>query len=143
MKTTFSLPAKNFQIEAPTVELALRKLVLYLWGPVCTYAVMAEQMHMEECARFPILDIHYPFISRGKWIRNTQPNYIHHPFNAVAVCRTHHMEHGDTEDFRRFCWKLQSARYGVDYLIRYLTDAPTRDLDRFWLTEGYWTPVLN
>lgn len=41
-------------------------------------------------------------------------------------------------------WKLQIERYGFDEVVDYLAKAPvTIPLERFWMSDGYWTPMLN
>lgn len=133
-----------FEVEAKTVQLGLRKLLIHLWGPTCSYSLLSENPHdYRECMAFPILDLHHCFIKKNDWVKNPNPEYIHHPYNTVMICRVHHSLYGDTEEFRKQLWKLQTKRYGYIDLIRYLEEAPAETIDRFWRTTGYWTPMLN
>lgn len=124
--------------EGNTIEQSLRTLLFHLNGPKCDYSRLVKD---EIC--YPVLDLHHALILKSAWQGNPNVDYIHHPFNCCLICRAHHEIHGQTERLRQMLWKLQAERYGYDELIRWLADAPTEIVDRFWLTGGYWTPMLN
>jgi len=116
-------------------------LLIHLNGAKCDYERLVGER--EVCMMFPVLDLHHALIKKSTWQNNPKVDYIHHPFNCVLLCRGHHTIHGQSEELRVLLWKLQAERYGYDELTRWLMDAPTEIVDRFWLTGGYWTPMLN
>ena len=120
----------------------MRRLLTFLNGPGCEYAGLFREK-LNVCSDFPILDLHHAFIKRSAWQNRELPDHIHHPYNCVLMCRIHHTEHGQTEELRKLLWKLQAERYKYDELVRWMQLCPGKSVDRFWLTDGYWTPMLN
>ena len=125
--------------EGKTIEQSLRTLLLHLNGAKCDYRRLVE----DKLFCITPLDLHHALIKKSAWQGNPNVDYIHHPFNCCLICRRHHELYGQSEELRKILWKLQAERYGYDDLTRWLMDAPTETVDRFWLTGGYWTPMLN
>jgi hypothetical protein len=111
-------------------------------GPRCDYARLFPE-EADICFGFPVLDLHHAFIKKSAWRNREFPDHIHHPYNCVLICRAHHDLHGQTEELRKLLWKLQAGRFTYDELVRWMQLCPGKSVDRFWLTNGYWTPMLN